>query len=345
MTTRYPLVLNGTAIQELQSGDSLAGVYTPNLLAKSNPYSALFGKTTAFGMVAAQDFYAEVAGSNLLIPQNTSITMPGTPVVGTDYAVWVKPDGSLEATNSHITPPITDAVRVGGFHYAPGGNASGTSGGDSTPAINAYSIWDKKFRFAGPDPRGMALVADGFWTCIYMLNADHIVNGPSRYGAAIADGSTPPKIPTQFGGTGSNSFSSLTWYEAALCMKAHGLRMPTYEEHLAYAYGVTEATSRGSDPGSTGLDAPRTSKWGIMQAVGNLWTWGLAFGGPYAAAGWVANTGGRGSTYYQPNAALFGGSWVEASASGSGCASWAYAPSNSGCNVGVRGVGDHLILE
>ncbi len=113
-----------------------------------------------------------------------------------------------------------------------------------------------------------------------MFNADHITNGPSRYGVAIADGSTPPKIPTQFGGTGSNSFSSLTWYEAALCMKAHGLRMPTYDEHLAYAYGVTEATSRGSDPGSTGLDAARTSKWGVMQATGSLYTWGLAFGGP-----------------------------------------------------------------
>lgn len=309
-------------------------------LAKSDPYSALLSKTGTFSVVAAQDFYVD----NRLITSGTSVTMPGTPVVGTDYALWVHPDGTLEATSNHVTPPVTDAVRVGGFHYAPGGCATGTSGGDSTPQTNEYSFWDLKFRVDAPDPRGMALVAGGFWCAIYMLNADHIVNGVSAYGVAIADGSTPPKIPTQFGGTGSNSFSSLTWYEAALCVSAHGLRMPTYQEHLAYAYGVTEATSRGSDPGSTGLDAPRTSKWGIMQATGNLYTWAQEFGGPYVAAGWVANTGGRGSTYYQPNAALLGGAWNEASNSGSGCATWNDAPSNSYYGVSVRGVGGHLII-
>lgn len=316
----------------------------PKLFAKSDPYSALLGKTGAFALVTAQDFYIEVGGANHLIAQNTSVTMPGTPVVGTDYALWVKPDGTLEATSNHIMPPITGAVYVGGFHYAPGGNATGTSGGDSAPAINPYSIWDKKFCVDAPDPRGMALVAGGFWAAIYMLSADHIVNGPSRYNAAIADGSTPPKRPLQFGGNGSTSFSSFTWIEAALCLRAYGLRPPTYDEHLAYAYGVTEATSRGTDPVNTGLDAPRTSKWGIMQATGNLYTWGAMLGGPYGAASWTANTGGRGSTYNQPSAALFGGNWTDGSLSGSGCASWNFSISTSNSTIGVRGVGDHKIL-
>ncbi len=37
---------------------------------------------------------------------------------------------------------------------------------------------------------------------------------------------------------------------------------------------------------------------------------------------------------------LFGGNWNESSNSGSGCANWNNAPSNSNNNIGVRGVGD-----
>ena len=113
---------------------------------------------------------------------------------------------------------------------------------------------------------------------------------------------------------------------------------------MALAYGVTEATARGSDPVSTGLDAARTSRWGIMQATGNLWAWGRDLGGPYGAASWNANTEGRGSTYSGPNAANFGAAWGGGGASGSRASEWHIAPSVSDGTIGARGVGDHLQL-
>lgn len=113
---------------------------------------------------------------------------------------------------------------------------------------------------------------------------------------------------------------------------------------MALAYGVTEATARGSDPVSTGLDAARTSRWGIMQATGNLWVWGRDLGGPYGAASWSANTEGRGSTYNGPNAARFGADWYYGEVSGSRASAWHVAPAGSYDTIGARGVGDHLQL-
>jgi hypothetical protein len=39
----------------------------------------------------------------------------------------------------------TDGV-IGGFHLAPGGNATARAGGDAMPAINPLSCWDAGFR-------------------------------------------------------------------------------------------------------------------------------------------------------------------------------------------------------
>jgi len=190
----------------------------------------------------------------------------------------------------------------------------------------------------------MALVAGGFWADIYLLNTDPDLNGTSAHGVTIADGSSPPKIPAVFGGSGGTTYGSLTWFEAQEVLAAYGKRAPTQAEFMALAYGVTEATARGSDPVSTGLDAARTSRWGIMQATGNLWVWGRDLGGPYGAASWSANTEGRGSTFNGPNAALFGAHWLSGVNSGSRASYWGSAPSDSSLNIGARGVGDHLQL-
>ena len=81
-----------------------------------------------------------------------------------------------------------------------------------------------------------------------------------------------------------------------------------------------------------------------MQATGNLWVWGRDLGGPFGAASWSANTEDRGSTYYGPNAALFGAGWYNGGSSGSRASGWDHAPSNSDGSLGARGVGDHLQL-
>jgi hypothetical protein len=317
---------------------------TLGIFIKLDPSAVAFTKTGNGTASIKAGTLVDVGGKLIAFASDTAITMP-TLTAGNDYAIWVNPDSSIQATSSFTSPPVTGSRKIGGFHYAPGGHSGSSGGGNSTPQINAYSMWDLKFRPACPDPRGMALVADGFWSDIYLLGVDHLTNGTSKYNVTIADGSSPPKIPTKFGGNGSNAYGSLNWWEALEVLRSHGKRAPTYSEFAALAFGTTEASSIGSDPGSTTWNATYISKWGMAQSSGCMWIWGDEFGGGAAAAGWTANTGGRGSTYQMENAVIFGGTWVEASSSGSRCSDWVNSPTVSYTSIGARGVCDHLILD
>lgn len=327
---------------------------TPGLFYKADPASVVFQKTGNGTASIKAGTKIEVGGSLVAYGSATAITMP-TLTAGTDYAVWVKDDATIQATTNFSTAPGAGNWRkIGGFHYAPGGNAAAVAGGDTTPAINAYSFWDLKFRPACPDPRGMTLVADSFWSDIYLLGVDHLTNGTSKYNVSIADGSAPPKIPTKFGGTGSNAYSTLNWWEANEVLQSWGKRSPTYDEFAALAFGTTEATaSGGSDVPTTGVSGTGatnawnkfTSRWGVIQATGCLWIWGSYFGGGNASAAWVANTGGRGSTFQMENIFIFGSHWANPVEPGSRCAICNSQITNSGNIVGARGVCDHFKTE
>lgn len=311
---------------------------------KADPASVVFTKTGAATLSIKAGTHVAVGTKVVSYASATAITMP-THAAGTDYAVWVKDDGSIEATSNHSTPPAAGNWRkIGGYHYAPGGNATALAGGDTTPAINEYSLWDLKFRPACPDPRGMTLVADSFWSDIYLLNVDHIINGTSKYNVTIADGASPPKVPIKFGGDGSAAYGNLNWWTAGEVLQSHGKSMPTYSQFAALAFGTTEAASDGTDPVSTILRAAYTSKWGVMLSTGNLWVWGDEFGGGAAAAAWTANTDGRGSTYQMENAVRFGGFWFGGADSGSRASYWSLSPTYSSGSIGARGVCDHLVL-
>jgi hypothetical protein len=311
---------------------------------KADPTIVAWTKTGNFTVSTATTLYIEVNGEIKTIAASTAVTMPSA-VVGTDYAIWAKTDGTLEATSNHTSPPTANARKVGGFHYAPGGNATGTSGGNTTAQINAYSFWDLKFRPACPDPRGMTLVGGGFWADIYLTGVDAITNGSSKYNVTIGDGSSPPKVPTMFGGNGTTTYGSYTWFQAMELATAFGKKCPTQMEFMSLAYGTTEASSIGTDQVSTILNASYTSKWGVIQSSGCMWVWTRDRAGPFAAASWNANTGGRGSEYNAPNAGLLGGSWGVGSYAGSRCSDWAYAASTSYSDVGSRFVCDHLQLD
>ena len=321
---------------------------------KADPSTVVFNKTDAgTAEVKAGTIVAFADGTQVTYATATAITMP-TLTVGTDYAIWADKDGSIQATTNFTTPPETGSRKIGGFHYAPGGNAKAQAGGDTTPAINEYSLWDLKFRPACADPRGMTLVSGAFWSDIYLLGVDHLTNGTSKYNVTIADGSSPPKKPTAFGGNGTTTQTNGDWWQLNEVLQSYGKRSPTYDEFAALAYGTTEATSSGgTDVPTTGVNGTGatsawnvfTSKWGVIQSSGCMWIWGGEFGGGAAAASWTANTNGRGSTYQMENAVLFGGSWSSASDSGSRASSWLYSPSISYNNIGVRGVCDHLIME
>ena len=324
---------------------TVAGGSTYGLFYKADPSTVAFTKTGAGTAQIKAGTRIEVGGTTVTFSSATTITMPSL-TAGTNYTIWVKDDATIQATSNYSSAPSAgNWRRIGGFHYAPGGNASGTSGGDTTPAINEYSLWDLKFRPTCPDPRGMALIADSFWADIYLLGVDHLTNGTSAYNVTIADGSSPPKIPTKFGGNSSSAYGSLNWWEGAEVLQSYGKRYPTYDQFAALAYGTTEASSGGTDPVSTILRNTYTSKWGIMLATGNLNVWGANFGGGAAGASFTANTGGRGSTYQMENAAIFGGIWTDGSNAGSRFSAWNASPTTSNIDFGARGVCDHLLLD
>ena len=284
-TTGQALITNGSGILSFGSAGSTAY----GLFSKINPTVVAWTKTAAFTMETNTGLYIEVNGDIKTISSGTSITMPGSATAGTDYAIWCTTAGALEATTNHVTPPSANARKVGGFHYAPGGNATGTSGGDTTPAINVYSLWDLKWRPSCSDPRGMTLVGGHFWSDIYLTGVDHHTNGTSKYNVTIADGSSPPKVPSLYGGNGSTDYGSYKWWECAELLSSHGKRPPTYQEFSALAYGTTEASSRGTDPVTTQMSATDdnfTSKWGVIQSTGCLYVWGNHFGGPYGSSAW-----------------------------------------------------------
>ena len=242
---------------------------------------------------------------------------------GADYAVVMSKDGTPSAVRLDSIP---DADCLGrGFHFAPGGNAPARGGGDSIPAINPCSLWDINFRPACPDPRGMVLVqkpGGQFWCDIYLLGVNHTTDGTSKFGVTIADGDDPPGNPA----TG-NHFARLDYETAAAVMKHHGKGLLGLDEFRPAPSVSPSGHPCRTDPKITGLDAARTSKFGLMQATGNMWVWGHD-GDPD-----------------EPRASVFGGSWFNGGNAGSRCASVAcYWPGYSSGHLGARGRSDHLQL-
>jgi len=335
-------------------GKVLANAVSSHLsFAKINSEAVAFTKTGAFAVSTATQIEMELDNKFYIYPANTVVTMPVSPTIGTDYAVWAKPDGTLKATADHVVPPVDKAKKIGGFHYAPGSNATARAGGNDTPQINEYSFWDLTCRPVCPDPRGMVLVANQFWCDIYLTGVDAITNGSSKYNVEIADGSSPPKIPAMFGGNGTATYGSYTWYEANELAAAFGKRCLTNQEFLVAAYGTTEATSSGgTDVPTTGINGTGstsnwnvfTSKWGLIQATGCMVIWGSDRGGLYGAAAWHAVTEGRGSEYNEPYGSLFGGAWYGSMYSGSRGSNWGDAASVSHNSLGSRFACDHLML-
>jgi len=298
--------------------DPLSGLPTlEGSLAKSDPETVAFTAPTAQAIQTSQIIGVVLPdASEITIPASTAISLDtGSYSPGADYAVHCTSAGSLVASAS-FTPP-SGGVQIGGFHFAPGGNAVAQAGGDTTPAINPYSIWDLRFRPACLDPRGMALIAGRFWMDIYLTGINPHLDGTSKFGATIADGSNRPTIPAAFGGDGSARYSTYDWFAACETLAGYGKSLPTVEDFQLAAYGVTEGSSIGGDPITTQLDAARTSKYGLIQATGNLWSWCRDSNNnadDVTGWGWQGVTGGRGSHYMRGSTfvtrALAGGNWL-----------------------------------
>ena len=299
---------------------------------------------------------------------DTAVTMPVL-VPGTDYSIWAAPDGALQAVEDKFitpaTPPVTDAIKIGGFHYslvAPGTTpASGgfstagiTSGGgsfgwtqadvDMLTGINEFSIWDLTWRCKG-EQRGMTFdPLKRAWFGIYFMSDSPHIHGPSAYNTNVASGTVLPYIPEQWGGNGVLKYSRLSAFEAHELVSAFGLRLITYDEFMSAAFGVTEGQSLGGAAvtiAATARQPGYTSRIGLEQATGHIWV----IGGPIISSNGSAYAAiGRGSWYGTTSLVLLGGARASAADSGSRAATFYFALSNSDWNLSVRAAGDHLNL-
>ena len=327
-------IVNSTGTDPL-----LKGVFV-----KDDPDAVAWTKTGNGTAETQTGLTVEVNGKVLYIAFGTSIIMP-TLTAGTDYAIWVAPDGTLEADASFSVAPTTGGRKIGGFHYAPGGNASfslDAGDGDTTPQINEYSFYDLKWRPSVSDPRGLTLVGDGaFWCGIYHLAGDHLSGPPHRFGVNPARDGNPPDLVDGSGkypdAQPMNIFESL-WY--------HGFRTPRLEDFQLLAFGTNEKASRGSDPGTTGLpggstDAQFTSHWGVIQSTGVIRVW--SNDNILSSSDQTLPNPNRGERFRVVRFARLGGCWGCVSISGSRFVDPSQAI-NSSPDSGGRGVCDHVIL-
>ena len=318
------------------------------LFDKADKTKVAFTKTGNFAVDLSQDLIVEVGGTVYQFSQGDSVTMPSTPSAGTDLAVWVEPDGTLRASeNFTATGDVASGSRqIGGFHYAPGGNASfslNAGDGGTTPQINEFSFYDLKWKPSVIDPRGLTLVGDGaFWAGIYHLAADHLAGPPHRHGVNPARDGNPPNFVDGSGNYPDaqpmNIFESL-WY--------HGFRTPRVEDFQLLAFGTNEEASRGSDPGTTGLpggstDAQFTSHWGVIQSTGVIAVW--SNDSILSLSDETLPDPSRGGRFRLLSFAELGGRFTAGSESGSRFVSSPNA-TRSDPDRGGRGVCSHLIID
>jgi len=311
-------------------------------------------------------------GGVLCAPTSDQAVTGATLVAGADYRIVAKTDCSTQYITYSDSIP-SGGVVVGGFHHLIGAPATDLStGGNTTPTVLEWSIWDLSFR-PKCDPRGMTRVGNaGFWIDIYFQGNSSIADGVSRNNDTSLTGSNPPRRPTDYGGNGSANFSTMNWWESNEHLRQWGKRLPAYEEVVLAAFGTNEGAGRGNHPVKTGFatynsatsssDPNFTSKWGLIQVTGVLWHWTSTFSAWQGTAtsnawGWEAynNTGGRGKSIMQTDrnatVLLFGASNVYTSSgsptgatgvAGSRSMETIETPWDNSSNIAIRGVCDHI---
>lgn len=332
---------------------------------------ALFSKVNAYSI--SIPIGTKVLVGTTLVTVSATVTLSldtsgvggldtGAKTAGTDYSVYALSTGEWIISANKTAPSgytTANSRRVGGFHYGvipeafSAINNITTADATKIAGINSYSFWDLKFRPIC-DPSGMVHIF-GRWYDIYLLNTDHHTYGTSAAGKTIAGGALDngrnyPKIPLFYGGDGSVTYGTFTWFEAAEIAKAHSKDLISYNEFVAIAYGVLEASSASTaDTGITQHLANYTSKFGLCMATGCQWIWGKDLHMRPDGTGWSyhSETEGRGSLYayqYGPTAAIFGGNRDHTSSSGSRASGWYHYVWASAWSIGCRFACDHLEL-
>jgi len=333
------------------------GAISPNHFEKLDPFAPAFIKDGADSLSIKVGTAIAVADTKLTVDTIAPILTP-TLVAGSDYSIFACTDGTFRASDPGGAPDgyLPEEVReIGGFHYAPGGNATAyNTGGNSTPQINEYSFWDLKFRPSCPNPRGMTFVPLGrFWTDIYPACRNPEARGStSSFGGTIADGrdsTTWPVNPTILGGNGSITYPDAAGYNLMEFINAYGKTLATTAQFRNAAYGVVENQSRGVNWSVAELVPASTSKWGVMMATGC----GFQFGCEYSVDANIFDTaaygnaaGGRGQIWSYGSGQgitqlMHGGGGFNGINSGSRCTHYLWNPNTTTLGIGARGYAKH----
>lgn len=355
-------------------------------LAKKDVFSPCFTKTGASSISIKAGTYVQLNGQAVPFYAETPVIMP-TLNAGNDYAIFVNPDGTAEAVEdpfeSPAAKPTPESVQIGGFHFGEVGVAETVAGGqfatsgagmiwtqddvDMLQGINAYSIWDLRWRRAGmpniagsprngkPSNHGFALDPHtNKWIAIYYVNTDVDTYGLSRAGSDVASGTVVAKIPRAFGGNGTAIYTTrggLTgpgnWWDLQEVLASQGARHPYEHEFNSFAFGTTGGKVLGGASSTipmTKREAGYTSRIGIEQVSGHHWIWSMSTGSA-ASGSYVSNTGGRGQQNTSSNKAILGATRDnDAARCGSRTASWSHSGSYSAWRIGARASDDHLCL-
>lgn len=339
-------------IDEINALKNNAAPHDPNLFAKSVRHAPVFKVVNTQELALNGQLIVAVGNKTLTFADNTPVTLP-TLALGTDYAVYATQDGQLIASSNFdaLDGYTTENSRqIGGFHY-------------QQNFINAYSLYDLKFRPTAPNPKGMAIDISRslFWADIYLLNTTPDL-GTSRHGAYIATGETRTKMPALLSGGIDKFYDNLSHYTVSDIYSAYGKRLPTIQEFYTLALGVENVTI-GQEPDSTipskTLHSSRgRSANGCEQVIGCLWQW--------CADSWDVSNGQTTNFYVhtpadnngggfvvsqnnkQPRAAQFGGAigqLTERHSAGGKTLNYVSTPSfthpNSKQHESARGVCDH----
>lgn len=313
-----------------------------------------------------------LAGANIVQVLTTAYTLSlnsvgvgaldtGTKAAGTDYYVYALEAGGFIVSANATNPTgytTANSRKIGGFHYGVIPEAftaiNNITASDATKiaGINSYTFWDLKFMPVNGDPRGM-FFANSKWYDLYLCNTDHHLYGTSAAGKTIAGGTilngrTYPKIPLFYGGDGTVTYGTFTWFESAELGAAYGKEQLSYDEFVAVAYGVLEASSASTaDTGVTQHLANYTSKFGMCMATGCQYIWSRnVFSDTSGTYVWQAITEGRGSVYSvgtNPKTALLGGNRDTVANSGSRASSWANHVWLTHWTLGARFACSHLV--
>lgn len=303
-------------------------------LTKADRMSPCFTKVGAQALSVKAGTSVLVDDALIHFKSDAPVTLPSL-TAGEDYAVFVNPDGTIEAVADPFSIPASapqpGSRKIGGFHYGlvsptetvVGGNFATSGPGmhwtqgdvDKIRGINEFSIWDVRFRSAG-EQHGFAFDPQArVWVAIYYCGPDHITDGISRYNSAVASDTVPPKIPLVYGGNGSAVYTTYTggdadvaagcWWNFMEVAHSHGARMLWEHEFNSAAFGVTENQALGGSSStipSTDREPGYTSRIGLEQSTGHHYTWGMDSNfrdGDTSSGnvGWKDVNGNRGNIY------------------------------------------------